>query len=315
MYDEDRYHRSLGRKTMIDYGLKDKVVLITGGNNPYGIGAATARAFSRQGASVFIHYYRQADDEGDIGEDSQDIQRPGLPFFYSQQRKTADDVTVSIREQGGAAEAWECDLRDAEKAYELFSRAEGVFGQVDVLVNNAADYQADTFLPERVIKEGLALWDGGPAAITIDPESHRRHFSANTRAAAILMVEFARRHIERKSDWGRIINVSAEHSRGCPGEISYTASKHALESYSRGAAMELGPFGITVNVVSPGPVQTGYIPEELQEELTADISLRRIGEPEDIADAVLFFASEQAGWITGQLLCVNGGHRLSLIGG
>ena len=234
-----------------------------------------------------------------------------MPFFFLQQSKSADEVIDSIREQGGPAESWECDLGEPEVSYELFDRAERALGHVDILINNAVDYQADTFLPEAVIKENAALWDEGPSAITLSQESFARHFSTNTKAAVILMAEYARRHIEKRRAWGRIINISAEHSRGCPGEISYTASKHALESYSRGAAAELGPFGITVNVISPGPVQTGYIPEEMALELSGDIALRRIGSPEDIADAVLFLASEQAGWITGQVLTVNGGHRLS----
>ena len=86
-----------------------------------------------------------------------------------------------------------------------------------------------------------------------------------------------------------------------------------MESYSRRAAAELGPHGITVNTVSPGPVQSGYISQEAEEALTRDVPLRRIGKPEDIANAVVFFASEQASWITGQLLIVHGGHRMALV--
>jgi len=106
--------------------------------------------------------------------------------------------------------------------------------------------------------------------------------------------------------------VSADCSWGCPGEISYRASKYALESYSRSAAAELGPLGITVNIVSPGPVQTGYISPQMEQELVGDIPLRRVGQPTDIADAIAFLASDQARWATGQLLCVHGGHRMSL---
>jgi len=182
-----------------------------------------------------------------------------------------------------------------------------------VLVNNAADYLADTFLPEKTL-EGcdFALWEHGPSMATISADSHDRHFAVNTRAVALMMSEFARRHIEQKRSWGRIINVSADCSWGCPGEISYRASKHALESYSRSAAAELGPFGITVNIVSPGPIQTGYITPQLEEKLIGDIPLRRVGQPEDVADVIVFLASEKARWVTGQLLCVHGGHRMSL---
>ncbi len=98
----------------------------------------------------------------------------------------------------------------------------------------------------------------------------------------------------------------------CPVGVSYRASKYALESCSRSAAAEFGPFGITVNIVSPGPVPTGYIAPEMEEGLIRDIPLRRIGQPSDIADAIVFLASNQARWITGQLLCVHGGHRMSL---
>ncbi|NNG17022.1 MAG: SDR family oxidoreductase, partial [Gemmatimonadales bacterium] len=183
------------------------------------------------------------------------------------------------------------------------------FGAVDILVNNAADYEADTFLPER---GGRALWAEGPTTSTVTAQSHDRHFAVNARAVALLTAEFARRYLERECGWGRIINVSADCSRGSPGEISYRASKYALESYSRSAAAELGPFGITVNVVSPGPVQTGYLAPKIERELVADIPLRRVGRPEDIADAIVFLASEQASWVTGQVLVVHGGHRMSL---
>jgi 3-oxoacyl-[acyl-carrier protein] reductase len=126
------------------------------------------------------------------------------------------------------------------------------------------------------------------------------------------MSKFVRRIIERQTSWGRIINISADCAWGCPKEISYRASKYALESYSRSAAAELGPYGITVNVVSPGPVQSGYITKELEESLIAEIPLRRIGQPEDVANTVVFLASEQASWITGQIIFVHGGHRMAL---
>jgi 3-oxoacyl-[acyl-carrier protein] reductase len=83
-----------------------------------------------------------------------------------------------------------------------------------------------------------------------------------------------------------------------------------MEGYTRAAAVELGPYGITVNVVSPGAVQTGWMPKKLEEELAATYPLRRIGSPEDIARAIVFFASEQADWITGQVLQVGGGNRM-----
>ncbi len=295
---------------MIDPGLKDKVALVTGGNNPFGIGASIARTLASHGAPVFIHYFQHAVEPGDEERDSGQSREPGLPFFFRQQAKTADEVVASIRESGGKAESWEGDLREAEKVHSLFEQAEKAFGQVDILVNNAADYVADTFVPGNASEE-TELWEGGPTISTIDAESHDRHFAVNSRAAAVLMARFARRIIERGTNWGRIINISADCAWGCPKEVSYRASKYALESYSRGAAAELGPHGITVNVVSPGPVQSGYMSPQM-EKAVQDIPMRRVGRPDDIANAVLFFASEQAGWITGQLLFVHGGHRMAM---
>ena len=297
---------------MIDTGLKDKVALITGGNNPFGIGAAIARAFASHGAKVFIHYFRQATELPDEDQKTHGSQEPGLAFFLKQQAKTADEVLESIQESGGHAESWGGDLREPENVHRLFEAAENSFGHVDILVNNAAEYIADTFLPLGTLGEKTEVWEEGPTISTIDEASHDRHFAVNSRAVAILMSKFAGGIIERQKRWGRIINISADCAWGAPMEISYRASKYALESYSRSAAAELGPHGITVNMVSPGPVQSGYIPSEAEKALIRDIPLKRIGQPEDIANAVVFFASEQAAWITGQLLFVHGGHRMTL---
>jgi 3-oxoacyl-[acyl-carrier protein] reductase len=301
-----------GEGDVIDPGLNDKAVLITGGNNPFGIGAAIAQAFASHGAKVFIHYFRQKAGLPDGDRNLDHPRDPGLAFFFEQQGKTADEVAASIRESGGDAESWEGDLRDPQNVHRLFEQAEKAFGNVDILVNNAAEYAADTFLPPDASGQEAEVWEGGPRISTIDVESHDRHFTVNSRAVAILTSKLAHRIIERRAHWGRIINISADCAWGCPKEISYRASKYALESYSRSAAAELGPYGITVNVVSPGPVQSGYISPEVEKALIPDIPLRRIGRPEDIAHAVLFFASEQAAWITGQLLFVHGGHRMAL---
>jgi 3-oxoacyl-[acyl-carrier protein] reductase len=295
-----------------DHGLKDKAALVTGGNNPFGIGAAIARSLASHGVKVFIHYYRQTIELPYEEQGGRGSQEPGLPFFFRQQAKSADEVLASIRDAGGIAEAWEGNLREPANVHRLFGQAEASFGHVDILVNNATEYAADTFLSAAASEGKTEVWEEGPAVSTIDEKSHDRHFSVNSRAVAILMSKFAGRIMERKKGWGRIVNISADCAWGAPMEVSYRASKYALESYSRSAAAELGPHGITVNIVSPGPVQSGYLSPEAKEALIKDIPLRRIGLPEDIANAVLFFASEQASWITGQLLFVHGGHRMTL---
>jgi len=296
---------------MIDTGLKGKVAIITGANNPYGIGAAIARILASQGVNIFLHYYSH-DVNFPISELQNSQNTTGLAFFFEQQKKNADEVIKSIKEFGVQVDSIEGDLSKPDLVNDLFDNAEKKFGEVNILVNNAAEYMADTFLPETILKDEQTLWEGGPIKSTISIESHDRHFSVNSRAVSSLMAEFSRRLIMKNKNWGRIINISADCAWGSPGEVSYRASKYALESYSRSAAAELGPYGITVNIVSPGPVQSGYISSEIEESLIPDIPLRRIGHPEDIADAVVFFASEQASWITGQLLFVHGGHRMAL---
>jgi 3-oxoacyl-[acyl-carrier protein] reductase len=137
-----------------------------------------------------------------------------------------------------------------------------------------------------------------------------RHFAVNAQAPALLMREFARRHSERGAFTGSVINVSTDAARAFATQIGYGASKAALEALTRSAAIELGPLGITVNAVAPGPVETGWITPELEERVRPAIPLRRLGTPSDIADAIIFLASQQARWITGQVIQVAGGHAL-----
>jgi 3-oxoacyl-[acyl-carrier protein] reductase len=177
-----------------------------------------------------------------------------------------------------------------------------------VLVNNAAAWEADTFLPPSadLRNELVELWTKRPA--TIEAGIFDRLFAVNARAVALLMAEFTRRHVARGATWGRIVNISTAGAECFPSEISYGASKLALEGYTRSAALELGQLGITVNVLSLGPVQTGWITPELEKEILPTIPLGRLGRPEDVADVIVFLASEQARWVTAQRIYVGGGH-------
>jgi 3-oxoacyl-[acyl-carrier protein] reductase len=294
---------------MIDPGLKEKVVLITGANNPHGIGAGVARAFAAQGSRVFLHYFRQGNSRAQQKE-ADDGGSPGGLFYYSQQTKSADEVLATMRTIGAEAHAWEADLSDASMVPTLFDRAERLLGPVEVLVNNAAYWEGDTFVPPGAELDNklVELWTDRPTSINAAVVD--RVFAVNTRAAALMMGEFARRHIERGARWGRIVNVSTAGAERFPPEITYGASKFALESYTRSAAAELGKFGINVNVVSLGPVQTGWITPELEREILPTIPLGRIGNPSDVADVIVFLASNQARWVTGQRMYVGGGHGM-----
>jgi 3-oxoacyl-[acyl-carrier protein] reductase len=293
---------------MIDPKLKDKIVLITGAN--HGIGAATARAFATQGAQVFITYYR---DECDIAQSELERARRagqgGALLYYAMQQQGADVLLEDIRSQGGAAYVLEADLANTENIPYLFDRCENEFGPVDILVNNHTYCVLETFDPARVTEQDFDVQEGFPirlpSAGVIDT-----HFAINARAYALMMSEYFQRSIKRGSKWGRVINISTDAAHAHVANISYAASKHAIESYTRSAAAEMGKYGYTVNIVAPGPVQTGYIPPDSETEIARGTPLGRVGEPEDVADVIVFLASEQARWLTGQLLYVGGGWRM-----
>lgn len=294
---------------MPNTGLKNKVALVTGAN--HGIGAATSLAFAKEGTKVFIHYLRLSPEAyGGISRDEVDrAKEPGRGLYFGLLSRSADGIIKAIRDSGGECESWESDLADPANIPRLFDKAEERFGRVDIVVNNAAHDRCDTFVPQSE-REKDPLFLGEYPMRTISAESHDEHFAVNSRAVVLIMEEFARRHIARKAAWGRIINISTDGAYAHASNVSYGASKFAVESYSRAAASELGPYGMTVNVISPGAVQTGWMTPELEKTIAEGYPLRRIGKPEDIANAVIFFASEQADWITGQVLHVGGGNRM-----
>ena len=287
---------------MIDTGLKDKIVLITGAN--HGIGAATAKAFARQEARVFISYFIIPSQYSK--ENLAEAQQKGVggPVLYSAMQNQAPDwVIQEIESTGGVVKAFEIDLASPENIALLFDTVEKELGPVDVLINNHTHCVQETFDPNSVRDEGFRI------AVT-SAESIDKHFAINARAFALMMKEYLNRFLHRGANWGRIINISTDAAHSHKGNISYAASKHAIESYSRSAAVEMGKYGITVNIVAPGPTQTGYIEPEQEARIAESTPLGRIGVPEDVADVIVFLASEQAHWVTGQLLYVGGGWRM-----
>ncbi len=294
--------RNRKEEAVINPQLEGKVVLITGAN--HGIGAATAEAFGEQGAKVFATYFRPGCRYSQ--EELAKAREDGLggdALYRAIHQQSGEQVVERIRAAGGAAVAHEADLANAANVPLLFDVCENELGPIDILVNNHTYCQCDTFDPALVTDEGSGV--SLTTAENIDAT-----FATNTRAYALMMPEYLRRHLSRKAPWGRIINLSTDAAHAHVGNISYAASKHAIESYSRSAAKEMGKYGVTVNIVAPGPIQTGYITPDVEAEIAATTPLRRVGRPEDVADVIVFLASEQAHWLTGQLLYVGGGYRM-----
>src|SRR5829696_1787680 len=192
---------------MIDPGLQGKVVLVTGANNPFGIGAAIAEAFAAQGAAVFITYVRSQPEEFGINAaTAAEATTPGELFYRARNADSPDMVLDRLREHAVRVGSAEIDLADPEAIPRLFDLVEETLGPVDVLINNAAHSVPDGFIPFAPAEEDWA----GRMRVMVDASSHDRHFAVNSRAVALLMAEYARRHAIRGAAWGRIVNISTD---------------------------------------------------------------------------------------------------------
>ena len=244
-----------------------KTVVVTGGGG--GIGGAACRRFAREGARVAV---------------------------YDMNLDAAETVASGIRAEGGHAQAFHCDITDRATVDTAVQATLAGLGPIDVLVNNAG---WDVFRP--FTKTEPAQWDK-LIAINLTGALHMHH--------AVLPGMAARKA-------GRIVNIASDAARvGSSGEAVYAACKGGLVAFSKTIAREHARHGITVNVVCPGPTDTALFadykegagnPEKLMEAFTRAIPLGRIGQPDDLPGAILFFASDDAGFITGQVLSVSGG--------
>lgn len=263
--------------------LSGHTALVTGAN--HGIGAATGRRLAASGAAVLLSYFRLHDqpDEG----------TPDL--FAANRARAADAVLDEIRSFGGLAEAIEADLRDPASAPSLFDSAERELGPVDILINNASGWTIDTFRTPDTDRLGRSL-------VQVSAETIDSVFSVDARASALLIAEFARRHIARGGAWGRIIGLTSGGPLGFPEEASYGAAKAALENYTMSAAFELAPYGVTANAVYPPVTDTGWVTPAVQEAVAHSKELIHVASPDDVADVIVFLCSEQAWLITANVI-------------
>ena len=270
---------------MVDYGLRGKVALVTGVNNPQGIGATTALAFAREGARLVLVYKKISRPF-----DEKKTDRNGADRYYAANAGNADAIESKLKEFGADYILIEGDISDEDTVKEIYSKTIERYGRADILVNNAAtDDETGMDTIEKINRK------------VIDDT-----FAVNVRGSILMMKEM----VNHSCDFGRIINISTDASQVFAGQIAYGASKATLEALTRSVALEVAQYGITVNCVAPGPTQTGWIDSEFEKQIIPIIPMGKLIQPEDIANTILFLASEQAGMITGQVIKVSGGHAL-----
>ncbi|QUL53009.1 SDR family oxidoreductase [Paenibacillus tritici] len=261
--------------------LQGKIAVVTGASRPGGIGAAICRALAAEGASLFfthLYDYDQSNNPSDVDE--------SWPELFAKE----------LRQFGVQAGHMKLDLAMPGSGSLLLDEASQALGSPTILVNNAA-YSVDADF--RQLNEAL-----------IDA-----HCAVNIRGTFMLSAEFARRfeaeHTSSSSPGtfgGRIINLTSGQGKGpMPGNLAYAATKGAISVFTESLAAELAPLGITVNAVDPGPTDSGWMSDEVKQALLPQFPMGRIGIPEDAARLITFLASDDSGWITGQIIHSRGG--------
>lgn len=249
-----------------------RTALVTGASRTNGIGAAVCRLLAERGANiVFTHFLAYDRDQYGAPDDG------------------PERIAADVRGHSVQCEAIACDLSESGSSARLMEDAWNQTGGIDILVNNAAYSTHDA-------------WD------TLTEESLDRHYAVNLRGTAMLTVEFARWFT--KGAGGRVINFSSgQHLGPMPNELAYASSKGAIIAFTQSISPDLARLGITANVINPGPTDTGWMSDELKAALIASTPAGRIGQPEDAARLVAWLASDEASWITGQVINSEGGIR------
>jgi 3-oxoacyl-[acyl-carrier protein] reductase len=253
--------------------LLGKVALVTGASRRAGIGYAVCRRLAAYGASVFVHHYSPHD--------------AAQPWGADEVSSVVDGVRAALASPSARVADMSADLADASAPARLVAAAVDALGGLDILVCNQARSGSD-----------------GPLS-TMTADMLDAHWTVNARASILLARAFA-----DLGGPGRLIFLTSGQNQGpMPGEVAYVASKGALWSLTATLADELADQGVTVNAVNPGPVDTGYAPPDAHVAVATRFPGGKWGTPDDPARLIAWLATDEASWITGQVLNTEGGFR------
>jgi 3-oxoacyl-[acyl-carrier protein] reductase len=244
------------------------VALVTGVGRTVGIGAGIARRLAAAGWDIAFTYWTAYDDR----------------MQWGVQAGATDEITKELTSLGATAVPIEADLVDPEAPQQIFAAAEERLGNVTALVMCHCESTDSSILDTTV-------------------ESFDRHFAVNARATWLLIREYAQRFTGSHGT-GRIVALTSDHT---VHNLPYGASKGALDRITLAAAQELSDLGLTANVINPGPIDTGWMTDEIRAAGIQQTPLGRLGTPQDTANLVAFLCSPEGQWINGQLLKSNGG--------
>ncbi|MBD7943942.1 MULTISPECIES: SDR family oxidoreductase [Psychrobacillus] len=215
----------------------------------------------------------------------------GIDIFFTNWQ--ADNEWINRLQQeienlGVRCVGMEIDLSPSDAYKVVLDSVELELGTPSILVNNAAHSTRDGYLE-------------------LDGNTMDAHYAVNMRTTFLLSVEFVRRFKRERAN-GRIINMTSGQDLGAmPGELAYAATKGAITAFTKSLSAEVAPLGITVNAINPGPTDSTWMTDEIREHLLPNFPMGRIGQPSDVAEVVSFIASDEAAWITGQVIHSEGG--------
>ncbi|SOD88495.1 SDR family oxidoreductase [Streptomyces sp. Ag109_G2-15] len=261
--------------------LRGRTALVTGASRRAGIGHAVARRLAAYGASVYLHHH--------VAHDT------AMPWGADSPEAVADSVREVLGDAGARVASGPGDLSDPAVPARLIDAVVAEFGRLDILVANHALSGSDGTLDEI----GAAMLDA--------------HWAVDTRSVLLLVQAYARSRarLPKGTPGGRVVMMTSgqDMAGGMPGEIAYALQKGALASITRSLSTTLIEHGITVNTVNPGPVDTGYATGEAHAAVAARFPAGRWGVPDDPARLIAWLATDEAGWVTGEVVNSEGGFR------